>query len=119
MTRVHRPDASDFVIRGDTFSGTVFSSRRESDIPGVRVTSVLFTAGSHTYWHRHEGGQILIVTAGAGQLGTRDGDLINISAGSVVVSPPGVEHFHGALGNSPMVHEAISFGSTYWLEEVV
>lgn len=117
MTSVHRPTTNGFILRSGTFSGHALSASRASGIPGVRVTSVFFNPGARTYWHRHEGGQILIVTAGAGVLGTRNGDFA-LSAGDVVMSPPGTEHFHGATDESLLLHEAISFGPTHWLEEV-
>ena len=118
MTLVHRANDSVFVPRSGTFIGEAFSSARETSIPDVRVTSVLFEPGSRTHWHRHEGGQVLVVTAGAGILGTRDGVVVSLSIGDVVVTPPGTEHFHGATDGSLLLHEAISFGPTHWLEEV-
>jgi quercetin dioxygenase-like cupin family protein len=118
VTRVHRSNDSVFVPRSGTFTGVVLSNARESGIPDVRVTSVLFEPGARTHWHRHVGGQILVVIAGAGILGTRDGEVVSLSPGDVVTTPPGTEHFHGATSGSPLLHEAISFGPTHWLEDV-
>ena len=30
------------------------------------INTVIFTPGARTYWHRHPGGQLLVVTAGRG-----------------------------------------------------
>jgi quercetin dioxygenase-like cupin family protein len=105
--------------RSDTFTGTVFGENRITDAEtNVRVNSVEFMHSGRTYWHHHTGGQVLIITAGRGYVGTRDGTVIEVSAGDVVWTPPNVDHYHGAREDSFLLHDAISLGETVWLEAV-
>jgi quercetin dioxygenase-like cupin family protein len=104
--------------RSDTFTGTVWGDPVLAQTDGVLINSVSFAPGARTYWHSHDGGQILIVTSGAGRVRTRAGEGGDIAAGDVVHIPPGVEHWHGAGPDSPMVHTAISLQGHDWLDEV-
>jgi quercetin dioxygenase-like cupin family protein len=82
------------------------------------INTVIFTPGARTYWHRHPGGQLLVVTAGRGVAATRDGDAKVITSGDVVWAEPGEEHWHGACGDSLLTHMAVSHGTTEWGGEV-
>jgi quercetin dioxygenase-like cupin family protein len=104
--------------RGETFTGEVWGEARITSPEGLRVNTIEFLPSCRTYWHRHEGGQVLIITAGRGYIGTRDGNVIEVSAGDVIWTPPGVDHYHGARDDSFLLHDAISFGNTEWLEPV-
>jgi quercetin dioxygenase-like cupin family protein len=100
-----------------TFSGTVFVDPvLQAD--GITVGEVTFTPGAHTFWHRHPGGQLLIVKAGRGVVATRDGAAVIVEAGDVLWTPPGEDHWHGACPGSVLTHTAASHGPTEWLEEV-
>jgi len=83
------------------------------------LTSVTFTPGVRTHWHRHEGGQLLIVLAGHGWVGSRDETCTDIRTGDVVWTAPGEDHWHGATENTTLTHLAVTLGSTRWDEEVV
>ena len=63
------------------------------------INTVIFTPGARTYWHRHPGGQLLVVTAGRGVVATRDQGQV-ITGGDVIWAEPGEEHWHGACGDS-------------------
>jgi len=89
--------------RTATFTGTVHLDPVMM-VPGVMINTVIFTPGARTYWHRHPGGQLLVVTAGTG--------------GDVVWAEPGEEHWHGACGDSLLTHLAVSHGTTEWGGEV-
>lgn len=104
--------------RGPTFTGTVWADPVLATDDGVVVNAVFFPPGGRTHWHRHERGQILIVTNGRGYVQVRDGDGAWIGTGDVVYFPPGEEHWHGAGPDSYLTHTAISLGSTDWLDEV-
>jgi quercetin dioxygenase-like cupin family protein len=82
------------------------------------VNAVFFPPGGRTHWHRHERGQVLLVTAGRGYVQVRDGEGTWVAAGDVVHFPPGEEHWHGAGPESYLLHTAISLGTTEWLEAV-
>ena len=104
--------------RTSTFSGDVFAHPVLTE-PGVKIAAVLFTPCSRTYWHHHEHGQILYVTAGTGRVCARGEPPRIIRAGDVVWTPPGEVHWHGADPNSFMSHLAISLGATDWADEVI
>lgn len=82
----------------------------EFDADGVRASTIFFHPGARTYWHTHQHGQLLRVTAGSGFVCTRSGEQRLISAGDVVWTPPDEEHWHGAAPQSFFVHAALSLG---------
>jgi quercetin dioxygenase-like cupin family protein len=82
----------------------------------VRVTVVRFEAGTRNHWHRHEGGQVLHVVDGAGQVQSRGEEVRLIGPGDSVSAAPGEEHWHGAGPDGPMAHVAVSIGDTFWAE---
>ena len=63
---------------------------------GALVNNVFFEPRARTHWHRHERGQLLVVSAGSGHVRSRDGSGDAIRAGDVIWIPPGEEHWHGA-----------------------
>ena len=102
--------------RTATFTGTVHMDP-VLNAPGVMVNTVIFTPGARTYWHRHPGGQLLVVTAGRGIVATRAADIADIqvvTSGDVVWDEPGEEHWHGACADSLLTHMAVSHGTTEW-----
>jgi quercetin dioxygenase-like cupin family protein len=85
----------------------------------VLVTTVSFSPGVRTHWHRHEGGQLLLVTAGQGWIGDRAGGTEIVHTGDVIWTPGGEDHWHGATQSTAMTHIAITLGATQWYDEVV
>jgi len=91
--------------------------------PTLHAYVVSFDPGARTAWHAHEHRQLLICTAGAGQVGNRRGDIRQLRPGVAVRTEPGEEHWHGATCIQPMTHVAVqtaapgSDGST-WAEPV-
>jgi quercetin dioxygenase-like cupin family protein len=81
------------------------------------MSTVYFAPSARTYWHRHEGGQILHVLAGDGMVATRDGSAARVRADDVVWAPPGEEHWHGARSETFFVHTSAGLGGTEWLDE--
>jgi quercetin dioxygenase-like cupin family protein len=103
-------------LRSGTFTGRAWLERVLA-AEGVAVSSVFFEPGGRTYWHRHRGGQVLLVSSGLGLVATRsDGRLLR--PGEVVHAPPDEEHWHGASPGAYVAHTAVSLGMTDWLEEV-
>jgi quercetin dioxygenase-like cupin family protein len=124
--------------RTATFTGTVHLDP-VLNAPGVMINTVIFTPGARTHWHRHSGGQLLVVTAGRGIVATRPAgiadvadvadvagitdvagvtDIQVVTSGDVVWAEPGEEHWHGACGDSLLTHMAVSHGTTEWGGEV-
>ncbi|MQA09666.1 MAG: cupin domain-containing protein [Pseudonocardiaceae bacterium] len=104
--------------RTATFTGTVWGDPVLPATDGVTINNVFFAPGSRTYWHEHEHGQILHVTAGSGLICAFGQSPRVIRAGDTVWVPPGERHWHGAGGQSYLLHLAVSLGSTHWLDEV-
>jgi quercetin dioxygenase-like cupin family protein len=103
---------------GEHFTGGVWQDTLlDSSEQGARVYSVFFEPGGRTYWHAHEGGQVLYVTSGEGRVGTASG-VETVRSGDVVHAPPGEEHWHGAGPDSFLMHVAVSLGATRWGAEV-
>ena len=103
--------------RTATFTGTVHMDPVLT-APGVMINTVIFTPGARTHWHRHPGGQLLVVTAGRGIVATRAADIQVVTSGDVVWAEPGEEHWHGACDDSLLTHMAVSHGTTEWAGEV-
>ena len=109
----HRPSEQ----RTATFTGTVFADPLRSG-PDVTMASVFFAPGARTYWHSHERGQILVVTAGAGLICSAGDPPQPLSVGDTVWVPPGEAHWHGGGPDTYLVHLAVSLGATSWRHEV-
>lgn len=104
---------------GDVYMTPIYTGDGPSR---MSVSLVRFTPGAHTNWHSHDVGQTLHVSEGVGLVGTRNGDVVRVSAGDTVICPPGEQHWHGATTDTFMSHfallEANPDGSdpTTWLE---
>jgi quercetin dioxygenase-like cupin family protein len=87
-----------------------------------QVYDVAFEAGARNHWHKHPGGQILLVTAGKGYYQERGKSSRRLRPGDTVAIPPGVEHWHGAARDSDFTHIGISpntqKGGAEWLGPV-
>ncbi len=107
---------------GDSFTGRVWFGPMTPP-PGpddMNVLGVLFSPGARTDWHSHPGGQVLYVVSGAGRVGTRAGETVELSPGDSLVTPPGEVHWHGAAPGSYMMHLSITHhGDTQWTGEKV
>lgn len=93
---------------GDLFTGDVWFdviARGEGD-SRMRVNSVRFSPCARTAWHSHSLGQTLHVTEGIGIVATAERVII-IRPGDTVHTPPGEEHWHGALPDRFMTHLAM------------
>ena len=81
-----------------------------------------FEKGARTNWHKHSGGQILLVTAGEGRYQEQGKEIQILKPGDVVRIAPDVIHWHGAAPDSMFSHISIETNlpdnSTTWLEPV-
>lgn len=86
------------------------------------IGNVTFEPGARNNWHKHAGGQILLVTGGTGYYQEEGKPAQIIREGDIVKIDPDVKHWHGATADSWFVHLAIStnvqMGDTEWLEPV-
>ncbi|GLW06664.1 cupin [Microtetraspora sp. NBRC 13810] len=100
--------------RSETFTGEVWADPLLPATSGVTINNVFFTPGARTHWHRHEGGQILHVTAGGGFVCAEGGRPYRLRAGDTVWTPAHEMHWHGADEHGYLLHTAVSLGSTVW-----
>lgn len=108
----------------DNFSGSVWLKMlvENDDVFNCPIANVTFEPGCRNSWHKHPGGQILLVTRGEGYYQERGKDAQPLKAGDVIRINPHIEHWHGATADSSFSHLAISTniqqGEAEWLEPV-
>jgi quercetin dioxygenase-like cupin family protein len=107
------------------FTGTAYVNLLAPDKDkqyNCQVYDVVFEAGARNFWHKHPGGQILLVTAGCGYYQERGKPAQVLHYGDVVEIPSNVEHWHGAAPDSSFTHIGISpntqKGGAVWLGPV-
>ncbi len=86
------------------------------------IGNVTFEPGCRNNWHKHPGGQILLVTGGRGWYQEEGKEARELHSGDVVEIPCNVKHWHGAAKDSWFVHIYIGTnahkGPVEWLEPV-
>lgn len=104
------------------FIGNSFLKMLVTEDGFVPIGNVTFEPGCRNNWHKHPGGQILLVTAGEGWYQEEGKEARKLKAGDVVAIPRNAKHWHGATKNSYFTHISIendvSAGSNEWLEPV-
>ncbi len=111
-------------ITSDNFTGSVWVEMMvtDQDVFGSRIGNVTFEPGARTNWHSHPGGQILLITRGAGYYQEQGGPIQLLRRGDVVEIGPDVVHWHGATPSGELTHVAVVTnslaGSTVWLQPV-
>ena len=111
-------------IVSDHFIGTAWLSMLVPDDGTYHcpIYNVTFEPGARNNWHKHPGGQILLVTSGRGYYQEEGKPAQLLSPGSVVTIPPQVKHWHGAAPDSWFVHIGITtnpgLGDAEWLKPV-
>jgi quercetin dioxygenase-like cupin family protein len=109
----------------DWFTGAVFIDPVAAPAGASRVSasSVHFTPGARTAWHKHPNGQTIFVTEGVGHAQRRGGPIEVIRQGDRVFFEPGEEHWHGASADRFMTHIAMldvddEGNNATWLDHV-
>ena len=109
---------------GQFFTGQTYLTRLSvnDEVWNSSIANVTFEPGARTNWHKHSGGQILLVEGGEGRYQERGGEIRILYKGDVVRIPPEVEHWHGAAPNSWFAHISIEthlpHNQTTWLNPV-
>jgi quercetin dioxygenase-like cupin family protein len=104
---------------GSMFSGLVWGELQLAHHEGAGVNRVTFAPRSRTFWHSHEGGQMLLGQAGSGLVVTRAGEVAAISEGVIVHGGAGEQHWHGGGPASFMTHLSVVLsGQVEWFEAV-
>ena len=109
---------------GKYFTGQTYLNMlcTRDNVYNSSIGNVTFEPKARTNWHKHSGGQILLVTAGEGRYQERGKDIQILKPGDVVKIAPDVEHWHGAGPDGMFAHISIepnipNNGAT-WLEPV-
>ena len=100
---------------GGRFSGRVelemLVPATGADAPDI--ARVHFYDGALTNWHRHPGGQHLLLVGGSGRAGVGDhGE--ELEPGALVSFPADERHWHGAAAGRDCVWLTITWGVTDW-----
>jgi 4-carboxymuconolactone decarboxylase len=86
------------------------------------IGNVTFEPKARNNWHKHPGGQILLVTGGRGYYQEEGKPARELNPGDVVKIAPNIKHWHGAARDSWFVHLAIDpnvhAGPPEWLDPV-
>jgi len=108
----------------DNFIGTAWAAVLVADDSTFHcpVYNVTFEPGARNNWHKHPGGQLLLVTGGKGYYQEEGRKARVLHEGDVVKIHPYTKHWHGAAADSWLTHIAItpniSKGAVEWLEPV-
>lgn len=88
----------------------------------VHISVATFDAGAKLNWHKHPGGQILLITDGIGYYQEKGRPKQILRKGDVVRCLPNIAHWHGASPEAGVTYLAVNAnnekGKTVWLEKV-
>jgi len=104
---------------GTAYLSMLVSGGNEFNCP---IGNVTFEPGTRNNWHKHPGGQILLVTGGRGYYQEEGKPAQELYQGDVVKIAPNIKHWHGAAPDSWFIHLSIETnvhaGPPEWLEPV-
>jgi len=115
-------------FRGETFpparsepAAWLLELHKADELLGSNVAVAEFLPNTRLKWHKHPGGQILLITDGVGYYQEKGKQKRIVRVGDVIRCLPDVEHWHGASVESRLTYVAISpaqKGGTVWGEAV-
>jgi quercetin dioxygenase-like cupin family protein len=90
------------------------------NVPATELRTVRFQydAGARSYWHVHDGIQLLLPEAGTLRYQLQGQKMRDVAAGQPVFLPPNVPHWHGATPDQGMTQISVSVGTVKWMAEV-
>ena len=89
------------------FTGTV----RNLDASDVRAVRFQYEPGARSYWHSHDGAQVLVLEQGRGRMQLQGQKMQEMAPGSPVFFPAGVPHWHGAAPDQGLTQISVSTGA--------
>ena len=92
------------------FTGTV----RSVDASNVRAVRFQYDAGARSYWHTHDGDQILLLEQGRGRMQVQGQGVQELVPGQPVLLARGVAHWHGAAPDQGLTQIAVNVGGVTW-----
>ena len=120
-------DASIFqkgeISNADNHTGIVWLNElsKPDSILNYSIAVATFAPGAKLDWHIHPGGQILLITEGAGYYQERGKPIQIVHKGDAIKCLPDVAHWHGASPGSSFAYIAVTpaqKGKTIWLKRV-
>ena len=113
------PEQFSKYFKGTAYLNMLVPFQSEFNAP---VGNVTFEPGCRNNWHKHPGGQILLITNGRGYYQEEGKEARELFAGDVVMIPPNMKHWHGAAKDSWFTHVTvetnITAGPPVWMEPV-
>ena len=112
------------IITNNNFTGTAWLQMlvNNDSTYNTSIGNVSFEPKARTNWHKHPGGQILLITDGQGYYQEKGNPAQILHKGDVIRIPPDAEHWHGAASEYILTHIAISpntdKGNVAWLQPV-
>lgn len=109
---------------GKFFTGQTYLNMlsAKDDVFNAPIGNVTFEPGARTDWHKHSGGQILLVLNGEGRYQEKGKEVQVLRKGDVVRIAPDVEHWHGAAPDYWFTHISVETNvpdnQTTWLKPV-
>jgi quercetin dioxygenase-like cupin family protein len=88
------------------FTGTV----NNLDAQDVRSVRFQYAAGARSYWHTHQGVQVLLLEQGRGRAQIQGEKIQELEPGRPAFFPAGVPHWHGAAPDQGLVQLAMNVG---------
>jgi len=96
------------------FTGAV----KNVDAADIRTVRFQYDAGARSYWHTHEGSQILILETGRGRVQEQGKPLREMLPNQPVFLAAGVAHWHGAAPDEGLTQIAVNIGGVKWGQAV-
>ncbi len=96
------------------FTGAV----KSLDAADLRTVRFQYEAGARSYWHVHDGIQVLLIEKGLGRLQLQGKPVQGMLPGQPVFLPQGVPHWHGAAPDEGLTWISTSIGGVKWMQEV-
>ena len=96
------------------FTGAV----KSLDAADLRTVRFQYEAGARSYWHVHDGIQVLLIEKGLGRFQLQGKPVQGMLPGQPVFLPPGVPHWHGAAPDEGLTWISTSIGGVKWMQAV-
>ena len=96
------------------FTGGV-KNMEATDLRSVRFQ---YEPGARSYWHVHDGIQVLMIEKGRGRYQMQGKPVQEMLPNQPVFFPPGVPHWHGAAPDEGLTWISTSIGGVKWMQEV-
>jgi quercetin dioxygenase-like cupin family protein len=96
------------------FTGAV----KNVDAADIRTVRFQYEAGARSYWHAHDGIQVLVLEKGRGRVQEQGKPVREMVPGQPVFLAAGVSHWHGAAPDEGLTQIAVNLGAVKWGQPV-